>query len=71
MGESKRQQFKDLAAKGGKRKDYIDLAKKLGVGGKDEDEIVISIEPPAGPKPPGKAKGGLIRGIPKIAIRGY
>jgi len=69
MGTSKRQQFKDLAAKGGKRKDFIDLAKKLGVGGKDE--IVISIEPPAGPKPPGKAKGGLIRGIPKIAIRGY
>ena len=71
MGTSKRQQFKDLAAKGGKRKDYIDLAKKLDVGGKDEDEIVISIEPPAGPKPPGKAKGGLIRGIPKIAMRGY
>ena len=24
-----------------------------------------------GPKPPGKAKGGLIRGIPNIAMRGY
>jgi len=71
MGSSKRQQFKDLAAKGGKRKDFIDLAKKLGVGGKDEDEIIIPIEPIAGPKPPGKAKGGLIRGIPKIAMRGF
>ena len=71
MGESKRQQFKDLAAKGGKRQDFIDLAKDLDVGGKDEDEIIIPIEPPASPKPPGKAKGGLIRGIPKIAMRGY
>ena len=26
---------------------------------------------PDEPKPPGKAKGGLIRGLPKIALRGY
>ena len=61
MGKSKRQQFIDLAKKGGTRQDFIDLAEELDVGSKGtEDDIVVPIEPPAEPKPPGKAKGGRI-----------
>jgi hypothetical protein len=72
MGKSKRQQFIDLAKKGGTRQDFIDLAQDLDVGPKNtEDDIVVPIEPPAQPKPPGKAKGGLIRGKPRVAIRGW
>ena len=72
MGKSKRKQFIDLAKKGGTRQDFIDLSEELEVGGSGtEDDIVVPIEPPVGPKPPGKAKGGLIKGIPKIAMRGY
>jgi len=71
MGNSKRKQFIDLSKKGGTRQDYIDLAEDLEVGGNTEDDIVVPIEPPSQPKPPGKAKGGLIRGMPKIALRGY
>jgi len=70
MGKSKRKQFIDLAKKGGTRQDFIDLAEDLGTGN-TEDDIVVPIEPPVEPKPPGKAKGGLIKGIPKIALRGY
>ena len=66
MGKSKRKQFIDLAKKGGTRQDYIDLAEDLEVGGAGkEDDIVVPIEPPVGPKPPGKAKGGLIKKKPK------
>ena len=72
MGKSKRKQFIDLARKGGTRQDFIDLAEELDVGPKNtEDDIIVPIEPPAQPKPPGKAKGGLIRGLPKIALKGY
>ena len=70
MGKSKRQQFIDLAKKGGTRQDFIDLAEDLETGN-TEDDIVVPIEPPVEPKPPGKAKGGLIKGMPKIALRGY
>ena len=70
MGKSKRKQFIDLARKGGTRQDFIDLAEELEVGGTKEDEVVVPIQP-AEPKPPGKAKGGLIKGLPKIALRGY
>ena len=71
MGKSKRQQFIDLAKKGGTRQDFIDLAEELGTSGNTEDDIVVPIEPPVEPKPPGKAKGGLIRGKPKVAMRGW
>jgi hypothetical protein len=70
MGKSKRKQFIDLAKKGGTRQDFIDLAEDLG-NGNTEDDIVVPIEPPVEPKPSGKAKGGLIKGMPKIALRGY
>jgi hypothetical protein len=71
MGKSKRQQFIDLAKKGGTRQDFIDLAEELGTGGNTEDDVVVPIELPVEPKPPGKAKGGLIRGKPKVAMRGW
>jgi len=61
MGKSKRKQFIDLAKKGGTRQDFIDLAEDLEVGGNTEDDVVVPIEPPSQPKPPGKAKGGLIK----------
>ena len=60
MGKSKRQQFIDLAKKGGTRQDFIDLAEELGTGGNTEDDVVVPIEPPAQPKPQEKAKGGRI-----------
>ena len=61
MGKSKRKQFIDLAKKGGTRQDFIDLAEELEVGGAGtEDDIVVPIQPPSEPKPPGKAKGGRI-----------
>ena len=65
MGKSKRKQFIDLAKKGGTRQDFIDLAEDLEVGGNIEDDVVVPIEPPSQPKPPGKAKGGLIKKKPK------
>jgi hypothetical protein len=72
MGKSKRQQFIDLAKKGGTRQDFIDLAQDLDVGPKNtEDDIVVPIEPPAQPKPQEKAKGGLIKGKPRVAMRGW
>jgi hypothetical protein len=47
MGKSKRQQFIDLAKKGGTRQDFIDLAQDLEVGpGNTEDDVVVPIEPP-------------------------
>ena len=55
MGKSKRQQFIDLAKKGGTRQDFIDLAEELGTGGNSEDDVVVPIEPPAQPKPQEKA----------------
>ena len=71
MGKSKRQQFKDLASKGGTRQDFINLAKDLGVGGKDEDDIVVPIEPMEPTPRKKEAKGGLIKGFPKVAMRDY
>ena len=66
MGKSKRKQFIDLAKKGGTRQDFIDLSEELEVGGAGtEDDIVVPIKPPVGPKPPGKVKGGLIKKKPK------
>ena len=65
MGKSKRKQFIDLAKKGGTRQDFIDLAEDLEVGGNTEDDVVVPIEPPSQPKPPGKVKGGLIKKKPK------
>ena len=71
MGKSKRKQFIDLAKKGGTRQDFIDLAEDLGVGGDTEDEIVVPIQPPEPAPRKKEAKGGLIKGFPKVAKRGY
>jgi hypothetical protein len=41
MGKSKRQQFIDLAKKGGTRQDFIDLAEDLEVGLKAQKMILL------------------------------
>ena len=122
MGKSKRQQFIDLAKRGGGRQDFIDLARSEGLTSAEDMEKVSANKKPSikvsqvvkkGVKAiPGigvameildptelgaaerplseeqmseinqmeeykkggrvkKAKGGLIRGMPRVAIRGW
>ena len=69
MGDSKRQKFIDLYSKGGKRKDFIDLANELG--------LVKDKKMPSGKsynrkvKRTGNKDGGLIKGQPKLTKKGW
>ena len=71
---SKRQQFIDLYKKGGKRKDFIELAIDLGLAApkvKEEPEMPSDASYNRKIDRTSKKHGGLIKGKPKIAKKGW